>query len=138
MKEFKYKINGSHYNVVINNADANIVELEVNGTPYTVELEQKAKKTLGGVKRAVQQTAPVASKPAAVAVAGAIKSPLPGTIFDVRCKEGDAVKKGQTLLILEAMKMENNILAPQDGTVKSILVNKGDAVLEGADLIVVG
>lgn len=140
MKEFNYKINGSPYRVVVNHADSSVVELEVNGTPYTVELEQKTKKTtLSGIKRpaAPAAAAPVVSKPKVSKGANAIKSPLPGVILDIRCKAGDAVKKGETLMILEAMKMENNILANDNGTVREILVQKGDSILEGADLIII-
>jgi len=67
---------------------------------------------------------------------GAIKSPLPGVILSIDCKAGDTVKKGQKLLVLEAMKMENTIQADRDGEVAEIKVNKGDSVLEGTDLII--
>ena len=66
-----------------------------------------------------------------------VKSPLPGVILEVKVKEGDVVKKGQTVIILEAMKMENNINADKDGTVTKINVNKGDSVLEGTDLLII-
>ena len=69
--------------------------------------------------------------------AGAIKSPLPGVILDVLVREGDSVKVGQKLLILEAMKMENNIDSDKEGVVKSIAVRKGDSVLEGDVLITI-
>ena len=149
MKEFNYKINGSLYKVVINNTGNEMVELEVNGTPYHVELEQKTKKTLSGIKRptpavaaaatttAKASSAPVVNRPAPSTGKNTIQSPLPGIILDIRCKEGDTVKKGQTLMILEAMKMENNILASADGKVSQVLVHKGDSVLEGANLIVI-
>ncbi|MDA3819186.1 MAG: acetyl-CoA carboxylase biotin carboxyl carrier protein subunit, partial [Candidatus Delongbacteria bacterium] len=64
-----------------------------------------------------------------------IKAPLPGNILSVKIKEGDEVKKGDVLLVMEAMKMENNVLADVDGTVKSVKVNEGDAVLQNDDLI---
>ena len=67
-----------------------------------------------------------------------VKSPLPGVILQVNCKVGDTVKRGQNLLVLEAMKMENNINADRDGKIIEIKVNKGDSVLEGADLVVIG
>lgn len=146
MKEFNYKINGAPYRVVVTKSDSEAVELEVNGTPFTVEIEQKAKKTLSGVKRpSVSVTSPVpqsattplVTRPSVPAGKNTIQSPLPGIILDIRCKVGDTVKKGQTLMILEAMKMENNILANGNGKVIEILIQKGDSVLEGADLVVI-
>ena len=71
------------------------------------------------------------------AIAGGVKSPLPGVILDIKVKEGDEVKKGQTVIILEAMKMENSINADRDGKVASIKVSKGESVLEGTDLIII-
>lgn len=77
-----------------------------------------------------------APKPAAPAGAGKpVTSPLPGVIIEVSVKEGQAVKAGQKVAVLEAMKMENEIQAPADGTVTAILVNKGDSVLEGAEIV---
>ena len=143
MKEYKYKINGNPYTVSVGDIDGNEVIVEVNGTSYTVELEKAAAPKIKPVVRpaAPAATAPAAApvKPVARPAAGGngIKSPLPGVILDVKVKEGDAVKRGQTLLILEAMKMENDIKADHDGTVKSILVSKGESILEGTDLIVV-
>jgi biotin carboxyl carrier protein len=147
MKEFNYKINGAPYKVVILNSDDSTIELEVNGIPYTVELEQKTKKPLAGIRRPSREAAPaptpqststpLVTKPTASPTKNVIQSPLPGIIVDIKCKEGDIVKKGQTLMVLEAMKMENNILATTNGKVSQILVNKGDTVLEGADLVVI-
>ena len=147
MKVFKYKINGSPYRVVVQNSDSESVELEVNGTPYVVEIEQKKKKPVSHIQRHVAPTAsqtidPV-SKPSPVThsavAAGSIvvNSPLPGVILDIKVKAGDAVKKGDTIMVLEAMKMENNIQATGDGTVSKISVEKGATVLEGAELIVI-
>lgn len=146
MKQYKYRINGSLYNVVINNATEETAEVEVNGTPYTIEIEKKAKKAMSSPFKkhaqagAMQPDAVVATPIAKVptsAGANALKSPLPGIILDISCNVGDTVKKGQKLLVLEAMKMENNIIADRDGTVKEIKVRKGDSVLEGSDLIVI-
>lgn len=146
MKEFKYKINGTPYRVVVTKSDDDLVELEVNGTPFTVEMVQKTKKSLSGVKRPsgstsspVPQTTstPLVIRPSGPADKNIIQSPLPGIILDIRCKVGDTVKKGQTLMILEAMKMENNILANGNGKITEILVQKGDSVLEGANLVVI-
>ncbi len=142
MKEFKYKINGSPYRVVVNKSDEEIVELEVNGTPFTVELTPKTKKPKAVVQRHTAepiQTAPatLVTRPSSPSGKKSIQSPLPGIILDIRCKVGDSVKKGQTLMILEAMKMENNILADGNGKIAEILVQKGDSVLEGANLVVI-
>lgn len=146
MKEFKYKINGSPYRVVIQNSDEESVQLEVNGTPYTVELEQKKKKPILRIQRqapsAQQKEAaaapqPVVTRPAAAAGSSVINSPLPGVILDLRVSVGDTVKKGDTLLILEAMKMENNIQATTDGKIAKVSIQKGDSVLEGAELVVI-
>ncbi len=144
MKEFNYKINGAPYRVIINSADDSMVKLEVNGTSYTVELEKKVSKPLSKIKKQAITTptpqsvsTPLVTKPkSSGAGKNVVKSPLPGIILDIRCKVGDTIKKGQTIMILEAMKMENNILANADGRLAEILVNKGDSVLEGAELVV--
>ncbi len=146
MKVFKYKINGSPYKVVVQNSDEESVELEVNGTPYLVEIEQKKKKTVTSIQRQGVSSSSVAKEVAAkpvvkrtVVAAGAVvvSSPLPGVILDIKVKVGNAVKKGETILVLEAMKMENNIQATADGTIAKISVEKGASVLEGAELIVI-
>ncbi|HAC22953.1 MAG TPA: acetyl-CoA carboxylase biotin carboxyl carrier protein subunit [Porphyromonadaceae bacterium] len=147
MKQYKYIINGNEYNVTINSMEDNIAEVEVNGTPYKVEMEKPAKKTLkkphSVISRPAQTSAPVAAAPVAApsqssGAAGAVRSPLPGVILEVSVKVGDVVKRGQKIAILEAMKMENNINADRDGKIIEVKVNKGDSVLEGADLIVIG
>ena len=143
MKSFKYTINGNVYKVHINSVVDDIAEVEVNGTPYSVKMEKPAKKQMVTLKRPAQAPttssgAPVVTRQAAPSVAGAVKSPLPGVILSVDCKVGDVVKRGQKILVLEAMKMENNINADRDGKIVDIKVNKGDSVLEGADLVVIG
>ncbi|MBP3354670.1 MAG: acetyl-CoA carboxylase biotin carboxyl carrier protein subunit [Bacteroidales bacterium] len=144
MKEYKYKINGNPYNVTIGDINDNIAHVEVNGTSYTVELEKApvvapkpvvVRQAVTPTKPAVQTT--VVNKPAAPAGKSGVKSPLPGVILDIKVNVGDAVKKGQTVIILEAMKMENNINADKDGTVTAISVNKGDSVLEGSVLVTI-
>ena len=147
MKEYKYRINGSLYNVVVNEIADEHASVEVNGTPYTVELEKKTvKKQVGSpFKKAAQAGSPSPSAVAATPVikqstpssSNALKSPLPGVILDINCNVGDTVKKGQKLLILEAMKMENNIIADKDGTIQEIKVSKGDSVLEGTELVII-
>ncbi|MDR1764447.1 MAG: biotin/lipoyl-binding protein [Dysgonamonadaceae bacterium] len=138
MKSFKYTINGNVYKVVINTIEDTIADVEVNGTPYKVEMAKPTKKQVVTIKRPVQTTTPPVARPQTTSGAGAIKSPLPGIILEVNCKAGDAVKKGQKLFVLEAMKMENAINSDRDGTVKEVKVNKGDSILEGADLVIIG
>jgi len=144
MKEYKYKINGNTYKVGIGDIDKGVAQVEVNGVPYKVELEQKAAPvTIVNAPRpaAAPRTATgekVISKPAASTGAGtAIKAPLPGVVLNIPVKVGDAVKAGDTVLVLEAMKMENAVLSDRDGKVASISVNNGDSVLEGTVLLTI-
>ena len=145
MKVFKYKINGSPYKVVVQNSDKESVELEVNGTPYKVELEQKDGKPISRIQRVIQSSSdstsatprPTVTPPKVRKGSNAVNSPLPGVILDIKVKVGDTVKKGDTIMVLEAMKMENNIQATSDGTVAKVSVEKGASVLEGSELIVI-
>ena len=134
MKQYKYKINGNLYNVTVNDVEDNIANVEVNGTSYKVELDKPVKAAPKPVTRPA--AAPITKQPTASKKDG-VKSPLPGVILDIKVKEGDTVKRGQTIIILEAMKMENNINANKDGKVAEIKVNKGDSVLEGTDLVII-
>ena len=143
MKEYKYKINGNLYNVAIGDIEDNIAHVEVNGTHYTVEMEKKPK-AAPAPKPVVRPVAKPAAAPAATPVAkpvvsakSGVKSPLPGVILDIKVNVGDEVKKGQTVIILEAMKMENSINADKDGKVTAINVSKGESVLEGTDLVII-
>ena len=143
MKQYKYKINGNPYNVVVNNINEEGAEVEVNGTTYSVQIEPKKKKITSAFKKPAQAgkpqpdvKTPVARQPSNTG-SNALKSPLPGIILEIACKVGDTVKKGQKVLVLEAMKMENNIIADRDGTIKDIKVTKGDSVLEGAELLII-
>ena len=145
MKEYKLKINGNEYNVAINEVDGSMAEVEVNGTPFKVEFEKPVKKAAAPVAKPVATAAPApaaapVAKPAAPAggAGQAVTSPLPGVILEVSVKVGDAVKRGQKVMVLEAMKMENVIEATADGTVTAIKVDKGDSVLEGAPLVIIG
>lgn len=145
MKEFTYKINGKEYKVAIEQENENNIELKVNGKPYTVEVENKpapklapVKKSAAASKGAATSTSTAAAPPTASSPKKAVKSPLPGTIIDIKVEVGDSVKKGQTVIILEAMKMENNVNASCDGVVTKILVNKSDTVGEGDNLIEIG
>lgn len=142
MKEYKLIINGNNYNVVINELEDTLAEVEVNGTPYQVTIDKPIKKTsVPTVSRSPRVSAPTPKSqavkaPSAGGATHTINSPLPGVILEVTVKEGDTVKSGQKLVVLEAMKMENNIEADRDGVVTSIKVSKGDSVLEGAPLII--
>ena len=147
MKEYKYKINGNLYNVVIGDIEDNIAHVEVNGTHYTVEMEKKPKSApapkpvVRPAAKPAAAPAPAAAAPAAKPAAGGaksgVKSPLPGVILDIKVNVGDEVKKGQTVIILEAMKMENSINADRDGKITAINVSKGESVLEGTDLVII-
>jgi biotin carboxyl carrier protein len=135
MKEFEYTINDTVYKVVINNIEDTVADVEVNGTPYKVELSKPAAQSVS-IKRPEPSSITPISRPQQHAT-GVLRSPLPGTVIDIFCKEGDTVKKGQKLLVLEAMKMENAINADRDGVIKEMKVGKGDSILEGADLIII-
>lgn len=146
MKKYKFVINGVQYETEIQNIDDNIAEVEVNGTLYKVEVERgmKAVKTPKLVRSTVAPSTDIhpstakTSSPSTPKGTGTIKSPLPGVILDIFVKQGDVVKIGQKLLMLEAMKMENNIEADQAGTIVSISKKKGDSVMEGDVLIIIG
>lgn len=156
MKKYNLTINGTKYSVDINDIEDNKANIEVNGTPYTVELDmesiptmQKSQPKVVRVAAPAPKAAPAApaavpAAPAAVPAAPAaptagcvLKSPLPGTILDVFVNVGDTVKTGQHLILLEAMKMENNIDADRDGVVKEIRVRRSDSVMEGDVLLVI-
>ncbi len=146
MKKFKFNISGKPYEVEVQNIEGNIATVNVNGNEYKVEMEEQAAPVVTPVARPVAsrtQTAPkteTAARPAA-ATGGAghkMQAPLPGTIMQIFVKQGDAVKKGDKLLMYEAMKMENNLLAESDGTVTAINCRQGDNVLQGDVLLVIG
>ena len=143
MKEYKFKINGNDYQVAINSIEGNIADVTVNGTPYKVDMENApAVAPVAAPAPAAAPAAAAAPAPAAPAAAPAgagtdINSPLPGVIIEISVKEGQAVKAGQKVAVLEAMKMENDIQAEKDGTVTAIHVHKGDSVLEGAKIVTI-
>lgn len=141
MKNYNYKINGNTYKVGIGDIENGIAQVEVNGIPYKVELEQKGI-PVTVVKAARPSAAPrttsgekIINKPNVAAGAIAVKAPLPGVVVQIPVKVGDAVKAADTVAILEAMKMENAIHAGRDGKVAAINVNPGDSVLEGTTII---
>ena len=138
MKEFTFKINGAEYKCAVEEIEAGKTNVTVNGKVYTVETE--APKAAPAPKPAAAPAPKAeAPKPAAAPAAGLqVKSPLPGSVIKVLVSEGQAVKKGDTLLTLESMKMENAIMAEQDGTVKQIAVSAGQNVMQDDLLIVLG
>lgn len=150
MKEFTFKINGAEYKCAVEEIEAGKTNVTVNGKVYTVETEIPAAPAAKPVAKpapapaAKPASAPAAPKaeapkPAAAPAAGVqVKSPLPGSVIKVLVAEGQAVKKGDTLLTLESMKMENAIMAEQDGTVKQIAVTPGQNVMQDDLLIVLG
>ena len=145
-KEFSFKINGAEYKCAVEEIEAGLTEVTVNGKKYTVETEKpvapvkaapKAAPAAAAAPKAAPAPAPAPAAKAAPAAAGAqVKSPLPGSVVKVCVSEGQDVKKGDTLLILESMKMENPILAEQDGKVAQVAVAAGQTVMQD-DLLVV-
>jgi len=143
MKEYKYKINGNTYRVSVGDIIDNVAQVDVNGTPYRVELDQQKAAPVTVARSNRPAPAPrtasgekVITKAAPASTGGyAVKAPLPGVILSVGCKVGDTVKASDTVVMLEAMKMENAIHAGRDGKVAAINVNPGDSVLEGVVLI---
>lgn len=144
MKEYKFKINGNDYSVSFSKVDDGTADVIVNGAAFNVEFEgmtntksPKITQVAPVPSSGVPAAKPVVTKPQVVSAQSAVKSPLPGVIIDMRVKAGDTVKVGQRLLVLEAMKMENNIDSDRAGVVQSIKVNKGDSVLEGDVLLTI-
>ena len=144
MKTYKFKINGKDYEVAINSVEGRNASVTVNGADYQVELENApAAAPAAPAVQSAPAPAPAAAAPAAPAAKPAagpgkkVTSPLPGVIIEVSVKEGQAVKAGQKVAVIEAMKMENEIAAESDGTVTAIHVAKGDSVLEGADIVTI-
>ncbi|HHP7240563.1 MAG TPA: acetyl-CoA carboxylase biotin carboxyl carrier protein [Cyclobacteriaceae bacterium] len=138
MKRFKFRINGNIYQVDIHNFEGNLAELEVNGTPYKVELEKEmaVSKTPKLVRAKTPKPTSEAFQPLSSGdKINEVKAPLPGSVLEISVKEGDQVSKEQCVCVMEAMKMENKILAEQAGKVKSIKVNPGDNVLQDTVLM---
>lgn len=158
MGKYNFRINGHDYQVDVNSVEGGIADVTVNGTDYKVELadavpapaQQAARPApqavSTGAPAVTPQTTAQATQPAAqTATASAplgkgevVTAPLPGVILDIKVKVGDVVKAGQTVAVLEAMKMENEIEATASGTVTAVNAGKGDSVLEGAAIITIG
>lgn len=137
MKDYKFKINGQDYAASVEEQDNGTLNVTVNGKTYQVELPEKAHHcTRPMVRPAVSAAAgaPAVARPAAAAP-GNVVAPLPGTITSVKVKKGQKVKKGDVLLVMEAMKMANDITAEADGTIKNVCVSQGQSVNQGMTLI---
>jgi biotin carboxyl carrier protein len=149
MSQYKFKINGRDFEVAVNSVEGKNASVTVNGVEYNVEVEvgPDGSHSPSAVSHSLDPTTaqgaavPPLSVPRVAAASGEssrpgrkIVSPLPGVIIDVCVNVGDAVKRGQKIAVIEAMKMENDILAEADGTVTAIYVKKTDSVLEGADI----
>lgn len=163
MAKYQYTVKGVDYEVEIQDIEGNIANVTVNGIPFEVEMKQPVKagkqkfrianeatddkggaSSADSAKTSPNSTAttanaePAASKKASASAGGKpVVAPLPGTINDIKVKVGDKVSAGDTVVILEAMKMQNNIEAETSGTIASINVNKGDAVMEGDTLVTI-
>lgn len=144
MKQYKLKINGNDYEVVINSVVGETAEVTVNGTDYKVEIQKEEQKTeIPQVQRPASSStptfiAPVRHRAKHTGSGVHVESPLDGNILAVKVKVGDPVKAGQTVAILEAMKMENEIQAEFDGTVTAVNVEKGEHVALGTPIITIG
>ena len=154
MKEYKFKIGGKEYNVTVNPKEGKFYDVTVNGATYEVEAEDSfAPAGLGMTNNPgfgmannpaatpAQTTGPAVipseAKESKTGAGEKVNSPLPGVIIEVSVKEGQAVKAGQKVAVLEAMKMENEIPAPKDGTITEIHVHKGDSLQEGDPVVTI-
>jgi biotin carboxyl carrier protein len=152
MNKYQYKVQGVDYEVEIAEVEGNIAKVNVNGIPFEVELQKPINAAkhptmnnpkVEAPKPAAAAPAPAAAKPVAAPSAPAgsgtpIKAPLPGTITDIKVTVGQQINVGDVVVVLEAMKMQNNIEAESAGLVTSIMVNKGDTVMEGTILLTIG
>ena len=141
MKEFKYTIDGKEYNVTIGEIDENnVASISVNGSDYNVQMEKEAepekKKVVLG-KPVDNSTETEATFSANVNTNNAVKAPLPGTITAINVEVGQEVKAGDAVVVLEAMKIANNIEAEKDGKITAICVKVGQSVLEEDPLVVI-
>ncbi len=152
MAKYQYTVKGIDYEVEIQDIEGNIANVTVNGIPFEVEMKQPVKAGKQKVKLGERPKvkgeetnnssnpgqAPASREQAAPATGGKpVLAPLPGTINEIKVKVGDKVGAGDTVIVLEAMKMQNNIEAETAGTIASINVNKGDAVMEGDTLVTI-
>lgn len=134
-KKFSFTIGGQKYDTTVKEIETNVAEVVVNGTSFIVEFQKKESKKVTAARVAAPAgSAPVAA-PAQPTGAATVKSPLPGSIVKVMVKPGDSVKKGDTLLTMESMKMENVVASEYTGTVKNVLVQPGQNVMQDDKLV---
>ena len=142
MKKFKFTISGKQYEVEVQSFENDKAQVVVNGTQYDVDVEREKEEAKPVVAAPRPAAAPKADAPKAASAGDAnghkAVAPLPGTIMQIFVNVGDQVKRGDKILMYEAMKMENNFLAEVDGEIKDIKVRVGDNVLQGAVLVVIG
>ena len=152
MNKYQYKVQGVDYDVEIEEVEGNIAKVNVNGIRFDVEMKQpinpastlkkvhvQAPKPVSRPSVAPAAPAPQAAPQLAPAGTGSpVKAPLPGTITEIKVNVGDTVKVGDVVLVLEAMKMQNNIESEYEGTVTSITAKQGETVMEGAVLMTIG
>jgi len=137
MKKFKFTIHGNDYTVDVHGIEDNLAHLEVNGTAYDVEIHRKVKqsKTPTLVRPAIKEQVRPSIHKKEGGSSHPILAPLPGNILSMNVSKGDIVKKGQVLLIMEAMKMENRVLSDRAGVVETVRIQVGEAVLQGDTLL---
>lgn len=142
MKEYKYIIDGKEYKVAINEVVDNVANVTVNGDSFQVEMEKEAepekkKVVLGKAEKKAEESESTTTSAANVNTDNAVKAPLPGVIRDIPVAIGDTIAVGDTVVVLEAMKMANNLEAEKAGKVTAILVKVGENVLEDTALVVI-
>lgn len=140
MKKYKFTLNGGNYDVIIKGIEGDVAEMEVNGSSYSIKINEELKttktptlvrkevETKPGVNRVAEKLAPmpIGARPSSKG----LNSPLPGNILVINFKEGDTFQEGDVLMVMESMKMENNVLAERSGTVSKLNVQVGQAVLQ--------
>lgn len=135
MKEFKFTIDGHTYTTSVNEIEDNVAEVVVNGTTFNVVIEKEEQKPAVVAARRHQAAVETVAAPAVAGGLQTVKSPLPGSIMKVLVSVGQKVKKGDVLLTMESMKMENNVMAEADGVVKAIYVESGKNVMQDDKLV---
>jgi glutaconyl-CoA/methylmalonyl-CoA decarboxylase subunit gamma len=136
MKNFKFKIHDNNYKVNIKSNDGNVIKLEVNGTSYSVTMKDDIKKTK--TPTLVRAASKRPSEPLKVNPSSQktkIFAPIPGVIMSIDVKVGDTLKVGDRMLVLEAMKMENNIICEKAGTITALKITAGQQVLQNELMI---